>query len=161
MSDSVDPVPAGVSRLTPYLTVPNGEEAIPFYVKAFGAEEVFRLPGPDGTGVMHAELRINQAPIYLSDESPMMDCKAPATLGGTAVSLHLQLEDVDAAVERAVAAGCTIAFPVEEMFWGDRFGKVTDPFGHSWSLATHVRDVTPEDMMAGMKEAFASPPENT
>ena len=149
-------VPAGYHTVTPTLTVLNGAEAIEFYKKAFGAEEVMRVPGPDGKGIMHAEIRIGSSRIMLGDESPAMRCLAPATLGGPSGSLYVYVPDVDAAFKRAVAAGAKVLVPVTDMFWGDRFGSVEDPSGHRWGLATHVEDPTPEEMARRQREFFAS-----
>ena len=145
MASKVKPVPEGFHTVTPYLALNNSAEAIEFYKKAFGAVELCRLTGPDG-GIGHAELKIGDSVLFLADECPQMGNRSPKTLGGTAVGLHLYVEDVDAVFARAVEAGATPQMPPADMFWGDRFGKLTDPFGHSWSVSTHVEDVTPEEM---------------
>lgn len=155
MADKANPVPADARSVTAHLVVSNGAAAIDFYKKAFGAEEVFRMPAPDGKRLLHAEIRIGDSPVMLAEEFPEFGSRGPLALGGTPVTLHLYVEDVDAAFERAVGAGATATMAPADMFWGDRYGKVTDPFGHSWSLATHVRDVTPEEMAAGAKAAFS------
>jgi uncharacterized glyoxalase superfamily protein PhnB len=132
--------------VTPHLVCAGAAEAIEFYKKAFGAEELSRLPGPDGK-LMHAEIRIGDSTVMLVDENPEWGSMSPVTLKGSPVTLHLYVADVDAAWERALAAGAIGAMPPVDMFWGDRFAALSDPFGHSWSLATHVRDVSNEEMM--------------
>ena len=146
------PVPDGFHTVTPHLTMKNAGEAIEFYRKAFGAEEIARMPGPGGS-VMHAEIRIGDSPIMLNDEFPEHGARGPKTIGGTPVSIHLYVNDVDALFDRAVKAGAKVTMPIADMFWGDRFGKLEDPFGHQWSLATHKEDVTPEECMQRAKEA--------
>jgi len=150
----VRPVPAGYHTVTPYLTVSDGARALEFYARAFGARETERMPGPGGK-LMHAELRIGDSVIMLSDELPgMSTCKAPTSLGGTTGSVFLYLPDVDATFQRAVAAGCKVLMPPTDMFWGDRFGKLEDPFGNQWGLATHKEDVKPADMARRAAEAM-------
>jgi len=146
----------GYQTVTAALTVRNGAEAIEFYKKAFGAEEIMRVPGPDGKSLMHAEIRVGNSRIMLGDESPAMGCLAPVTLGGPGGSLYVYVPDVDAAFKRAVAAGAKAVMPVTDMFYGDRFGQVEDPSGHRWGLATHVEEVAPEEMMRRQREFFAS-----
>jgi len=146
----------GYQTVTAALTVRNGAEAIEFYKEAFGAEEIMRVPGPDGKSLMHAEIRVGNSRIMLGDESPAMGCLAPVTLGGPGGSLYVYVPDVDAAFKRAVAAGAKALMPVTDMFYGDRFGQVEDPSGHRWGLATHVEDVAPEEMMRRQREFFAS-----
>jgi PhnB protein len=146
----------GYQTVTAALTVRNGADAIEFYKKAFGAEEIMRVPGPDGTSLMHAEIRVGNSRIMLGDESPAMGCLAPVTLGGPGGSLYVYVPDVDAAFKRAVAAGAKALMPVTDMFYGDRFGQVEDPSGHRWGLATHVEEVAPEEMMRRQREFFAS-----
>ncbi len=150
----VDPVPDGYATVTPYIVVRNCAEAIEFYKKAFGAEEVMRMPAPGGERVMHAEIRVGGSAIMLADELPGMDCQSPQALGGTAVTLHLYLPDIDSAYARAQDAGCEAVMPPQDMFWGDRYGRLVDPYGHSWAMATHVRDVSPEEMREAAAEAF-------
>jgi PhnB protein len=145
MAGKVKPVPDGYHTVTPYLVVSGAAKAIEFYKKAFGAEELFSMPGPDGR-LMHAEIRIGDSVVMLSDESPQMNARSPKALGGTPVNIFLYVEDVDAWFARATSAGCTTEMPPTDMFWGDRFGKLADPFGHSWSMATHKEDVAPEEM---------------
>lgn len=148
-------IPQGFRTVTPYLVVKGAAEAIEFYEKAFGAEEVVRMAGPGGS-VMHAEIRIGDSQIMLGDEFPgQPGFGAPSTIGGTTVNLHLYVEDADEAYERAVGAGATSVMPPEDMFWGDRYCKIVDPFGHSWALATHQEDVPPEEMEKRAAEAMA------
>ena len=150
------PVPDGYRTLTPHLVVRNAAEAIEFYKQAFAAEVVKRMPGPDGRSVLHAELRIGDSMLMLCDELPQMErWVAPPSLGGTTVGIFLYVADVDAVIDRAVRAGATVSLPVQDMFWGDRYGKITDPFGHEWAVATHVHDMTPEEIQQGAKEFFA------
>ncbi len=146
----------GYQTVTPALTVRNGAEAIEFYKKAFGAEEIMRVPGPDGKSIMHAEIRVGTSRIMLGDEAPSTSCLAPVTLGGPGGSLYVYVPDVDAAFKQAVAAGAKALMPVTDMFYGDRFGQVEDPSGHRWGLATHVEDLAPEEMARRQREFFAS-----
>jgi uncharacterized glyoxalase superfamily protein PhnB len=139
-------VPAGYHTVTPYLCVKGAAKAIDFYKKAFGAEEVMRMTGPDGTSVMHAELKIGDSHIMLGDEWPGMYCKSPQSLGGTAVNLHIYVEDVDKVFTRAIDAGCKPDMPLADMFWGDRYGSLIDPFGYVWNISQHVKDLTPEEL---------------
>lgn len=145
-TQSTNPVPEGMHTVTPHLVCAGAAEAIEFYKKAFGAEELNRLPGPDGK-LMHAAIRIGDSTVMLVDENPEWGSISPVTLKGSPVTLHLYVADVDAAWERALAAGAIGTMAPADMFWGDRFAALSDPFGHSWSLATHVRDVTDEEMM--------------
>ncbi len=151
----VKPIPEGYNSVNAYLAVEDAEKAIEFYEKAFGAKERGRMPGPEGK-IAHAELQIGDSVVMLSDPLPQQSVKSPKELGGTSASLMLYVEDVDEFVQQAVDAGATITMPVEDQFWGDRFGKVTDPFGHDWSIATHVEDVSPEEMARRGQEAMAS-----
>jgi PhnB protein len=143
---AVSPIPAGHHTVTPHMVLRNAAQAIEFYKKAFGAVEVMRMPGPEGKGVMHAEIKIGDSFIYMADEFPGTSLAAPEKFGGTTVSIHLYVKDADALFNQAVAAGAKVAMPLMDMFWGDRFGKLTDPFGHSWSIATRKEDVSPEEM---------------
>jgi PhnB protein len=145
MKTNVKPIPEGYHTVTPYLVVRDGARAIEFYKKAFGAQELFRMPGPDGK-IAHAELQIGSSRIMLGTESPQTGAKSPETLKGTPVGIFLYLEDVDAAYKRAIEAGAKEQQAPQDMFWGDRYGKVADPFGHEWQLATHKEDVSPEEM---------------
>lgn len=161
MTDVSKPIPEGREGIIPHLVFDSSVEAIAFYKKAFGAEEISCLPAPDGKRTMHAEIRIGQSIVYLADDFPEYcggKSQTPHALGGSPVSLHLYVEDCDAMVERAVSAGATVQMPPADMFWGDRYGSVVDPFGHVWSFATHLRDLTPEEMMEGMKAAFEQAP---
>jgi uncharacterized glyoxalase superfamily protein PhnB len=146
-----NPIPQGMHTLTPHLVCAGAAEAIEFYKKAFDAVEEARLPGPDGK-LMHAMVRIGDSPLMLVDESPQWGMLGAKALKGSPVTIHLYVDDVDATVERAVAAGAKVTMPVADMFWGDRYGTLEDPFGHHWSVATHVRDVSPEEMRAAMKQ---------
>ena len=137
----VKPIPEGWNTLTPHLVCAGASDAIAFYEKAFGATLLNRLDGPGGK-VMNAALRIGDSVVMLVDEVPEWQCLGPKTLKGSPVTLHLYVPDVDASFARAVAAGATPTMPVTDMFWGDRYGQVQDPFGHNWSLATHTRDLT-------------------
>jgi PhnB protein len=145
MAGKVNPIPEGYHTVTPYLIVRGGAEAIDFYKKAFGAEERFRMPGPGGK-LMHAEIQIGDSVLMLGDESPEMGVKSPQTLGGPGMSVMLYVTDVDASFKQAIAAGASVKQPPTDMFWGDRFGKVTDPFGHEWGIATHIEDVAPDEI---------------
>jgi PhnB protein len=151
-SPAVKPIPEGMHSLMPHIICAGAADAIAFYVKAFGAIEMMRLPGPEGK-VMHAMLKIGDSVLMLADEFPEHGMLGPIALKGTPITLHVYVEDVDASFERAVAAGATVRMPVADMFWGDRYGQVQDPFGHRWSLATHTRDVNPEEMRAAMSKS--------
>ncbi len=137
--------PEQAHTVTPYITVDNAAAAIDFYKRAFNAQEISRMAAPDGK-VMHAELRIGDSLLMISDEFPQGDTRSPKTLGGTAVNLYVYFPDVDATFAAATQAGGTAVMPPSDMFWGDRWGLVKDPFGHSWGLATHKEDVTPQEM---------------
>jgi PhnB protein len=149
------PVPEGYSTVTPYLAVEDAAAAIEYYKKAFGAKERVRMDAPDGK-IGHAELEIGDSIVMLSDPFPQASTKPPKELGGTSASVFLYVEDVDSVVQDAIDAGATITMPVENQFWGDRFGSITDPFGHLWSIATHVEDVPPEEMAERAKAAMAA-----
>ena len=153
MASQIKEIPKGFHTATPLLTVTDSARAIDFYKRAFGAEELLRVDGPGGK-IAHAEIKIGDSIIMLSDEMPGCS-RSPQSLGGTAVEIFLYVKDVDQVFNRAVAAGAQIAMPLNDMFWGDRYGKVTDPFGHSWSLATHKEDVHPEEMRKRAKAAMA------
>jgi len=145
MSSTVKAIPDGYRGVTPYITVKGAADAIEFYKKAFGATELFCLGAPDGK-IGHAEIKIGDAIIMISDEYPEMNVLSPDTIGGSPVTLHLYVEDVDAVAAQAIAAGAKVERPVEDQFYGDRGGKFTDPFGHRWWLATHKEDVSPDEM---------------
>jgi PhnB protein len=151
----VKPVPEGYHTVTPYLAVDDASAAIEFYKRAFGAAERMRMPGPDGK-IAHAELEIGDSLIMLSDPFPQSQTKSPKELGGTTGGVFLYVEDVDAAFQRATDAGATVEMPLEDMFWGDRFGSVMDPFGHHWSLATHKEDLTEEEIAERGQAAMAA-----
>lgn len=153
MAGKVNPIPEGSRSVTPHLIVDDGEKAIEFYTKAFGAKELFRVPSPGG--IAHAELQIGDSRIYLCHEFPKMGAKSPKAYGGSPVSIHLYVEDVDTAFKRAIDAGCEQTMALSDMFWGDRYGKVKDPFGHTWSLATHIEDVPPEELPARAQAAMS------
>jgi PhnB protein len=140
-----DPVPAGYPRVTPYLAIDGAAEAIDFYRKAFGATERMRMAGPDGR-IGHAEIDIEGGLIMLADEHPQMGFQSPKAYGGSAVTIHIYVADVDALSARAAAAGATVVRPVADQFYGDRSCQLRDPYGHTWSIATHVEDVSPEEM---------------
>lgn len=142
---AVKPIPEGYEGITPYLICKNAEAAIEFYKKAFGAEASSVMTMPGSGGVMHAELRIGDSNLMLSDEFEQWKVLGPQSLGGTTVGMHLYVTDCDAAYARAVGAGATGVMPPTNMFWGDRFAKVKDPFGHEWSIATHVEDVSADE----------------
>jgi len=147
----VQPIPQGMHSVTPHLVCAGAADAIEFYKKAFGAVEEARLPGPNGK-VMHAMIRIGGSAVMLADEMPEWGSLGPKALKGSPVTIHLYVEDADAFVARAAKAGAKITMPVDDMFWGDRYGKLEDPFGHHWSVATHVRDVSREEMAQAMKK---------
>jgi uncharacterized glyoxalase superfamily protein PhnB len=149
------PIPDGYHTVTPYLAIRDAAKAIEFYKKAFGAEEIFRMPGPDGK-VMHAEIRIGDSPVMISEEFPEYGTKSPQALGGSPVNIFLYVENVDKVFEQAVKAGATVTMPVADQFWGDRYGKLDDPFGHSWSVATHVEDVAPDEMAKRAAKAMGA-----
>ena len=154
MPKQVQPIPSGYHSVTPYLVVNNAARAIEFYQRAFDAKEIMRMDGPPGK-ISHAELKIGDSIIMISDEMPGTGARAPQSLGGTTVAIFLYFEDVDKVFKQATSAGAKVDMPLADQFWGDRFGKLTDPFGHSWSLATHKEDVAPEEMKKRMKEAMA------
>lgn len=150
----VQPIPEGYEALTPYLTVGDAAAALEFYGKAFGAEELFRMDGPPGK-IGHAEMKIGEGRFMLADEVEAWGNRSPETLGGTGTSLMMYVEDADAVFRRAIEAGATEVMPVQDHFYGDRSGMVEDPFGHRWTIATHVEDVSPEELDRRTKEAMA------
>jgi PhnB protein len=152
---AVKPVPEGYHSVTPYLAVDDAAAAIDYYKKAFGAQERVRMTGPDGR-IGHAELAIGDSLIMLSDPMPQASTRPPGDLGGTSGSVFLYVPDVDGVVQKSVDAGATVTMEVADQFWGDRFGVITDPFGHVWSIATHVEDVPPEEMEERAKAAVAA-----
>ena len=151
---AVRPIPQGYHNLQIYLAVEDASEAIDFYKRAFGAEETIRMPGPDGS-VAHAELQIGDSKLMLSDPFPQSSVRPPSERGGPTASVFMYVDDADAVFERAQAAGATVAMPLENMFWGDRFGSLADPFGHVWSVATHIEDVPEEEMAERASAAMA------
>lgn len=154
MTTAVKPIPEGMHSITPHLICAGAADAVEFYRKAFNAVELVRLQRPDGK-LMHASVRIGDATLMLVDEAPECHAVGPKALKGTPVIIHLYVEDADAVMQQAGAAGATITMPAADMFWGDRYGQLEDPFGHRWSVATHKRDVTPEEMNDAMRK-FAS-----
>lgn len=152
---AVEPIPEGYNTVSPYLAVDDAAKAIEYYKKAFGAEETIRMNSPDGR-IGHAELVIGDSHVMLSDPFPESSTKPPTELGGTSVSILMYVEDVDTVVQKAVDAGATATMEVQDQFWGDRLGSITDPFGHSWSIATHIEDLTPEEIDERGKAAFAA-----
>ena len=150
-TQSVNPIPEGMHTVTPHLVCAGAGAAIDFYKKAFGATETVRMPGPGGK-LMHASIRIGDSAVMLVDEMPEWGSLGPKALKGSPVVIHLYVDDVDAFTVRAVAAGAKVTMPVADMFWGDRYGQLEDPFGHRWSVATHVRDVSPAEMQQAMQK---------
>jgi len=148
------PVPAGFHTVTPYLAVHDAAAAIDFYQKAFGAKVGVRMDTPNGK-IGHAELKIGDSTIMLADEMPGMSTRSPRTLGGASGGVFLYVDDVDSAFRQATSAGAEVVMPLADMFWGDRYGQVKDPFGHVWSMATHKEDVAPEEMARRGREAMA------
>ncbi len=148
---SVKAIPDGMHTVTPYLTCDGASEAIAFYIKAFDAVEINRMPDKTGK-IMNAMIRIGNSAVMVMDEYPEMKSFGPKSLNGSSVTIHLQVEDTDGVVAKAVAAGATVTMPAEDMFWGDRYAMLSDPFGHLWSVATHIRDVDPEEMRKGAGE---------
>jgi PhnB protein len=145
----IPPVPAGHRSLAPYLCVRDAARAIGFYTRAFGAKELFRMPGPDGR-ISHAEIQIGDSVLMLADEKPEQGARSPEAYGGTPASVFLYVPDVDGVFAKAKAAGAKIEAPPADMFWGDRYGRLRDPYGHEWSVATHLENVSPEEMSARM-----------
>ena len=154
MTTRIKPIPEGFHTITPHLVVKGATQAIEFYKKAFGAEEIVRMPGPDGQSVMHAELKIGDSRLWLVDEFPAMGSLGLRGVGGKPVTIHLYVEDADAIFNQAVAAGAEVRMAMQDAFWGDRYGLIVDPFGHKWSLATHKEDLTPEDLAKRAQAAF-------
>jgi PhnB protein len=145
MAKTVNPIPAHLHTVTPNLVIKEAKEAMEFYKKAFGAEEVMSMDGPDGK-LMHGEIKIGDSVIFISDECPQMGSLGPLSRGGATSSMMIYSNDVDRAFDKAVKAGCTVKMPLTDMFWGDRFCALTDPYGQSWSLLMHIEDVSVEDM---------------
>ena len=149
--NKVKAVPDGMTAVTPHLVVAGAAKAIDWYKQAFGATEALRLDGPGGK-VMHAEVEMYGCRIMLAEEAPEWGALGPRSLKGSPVKIHLYVPDVDAAVDRAVKAGAKVTMPVADQFWGDRYGKIQDPFGHEWGVATHMREVSPEEMDEAMRK---------
>lgn len=154
MPAQVKPIPQGYHSVTPYLSLSDAARAIDFYKRAFGAQEVMRMDAPGGK-IGHAEIKIGDSMIMLADEMPGSGCRSPQSLGGTTAGVFLYVENVDAVFNQAVSAGAQVDTPLADMFWGDRYGRLKDPFGHSWSVATHKEDVAPAEMSKRMQEAVA------
>ncbi len=152
---AVKPVEEGFHSITPHLVCRNAVAAIDFYKRAFGAEEIMRLVGPDGT-LMHGSIKIGNSILMLTDEMPQWGSLSPLSLKGSPVTVHLAVPDVDATFARAIKEGAKSTMPVADQFWGDRYGKLQDPFGHVWSVATHVRDMTHDEIMKAAEEAMKS-----
>lgn len=155
MNKTANPIPEGYHSLTPALIIRGAARAIDFYQKVFGATETFRMNSKDGTTVLHAELRIGDSTLMLGDESPQMNCLSPQSIGGTGSSIYFYTPNVDEIFDRALKAGATQIMPPTDMFWGDRFGKLQDPFGHQWSIATRTRQLTPEEISQAAEAAMA------
>ena len=151
-SPQINPIPDGMYTVTPHLVCTGAAEAIEFYKKAFAAVDMGRLPGPQGK-LIHAMIRIGNSVVMLVDEFPEWGSFGPKSLKGSPVTLHLYVEDADSFVKRAVEAGAKITMPLSDMFWGDRYGLLEDPFGHRWSVATHIHDVSPEEMEQAARQA--------
>jgi len=147
----VKPIPDGMHTVTPHLVCAGAAEAMEFYKKAFKAVELGRMAGPQGK-LLHGAIRIGDSTVMLADEFPDWGSFGPKSLKGSSVTIHLYVEDVDAFVAHAATAGAKITMPIQDMFWGDRYGKLEDPFGHQWSVSTHVRDVSPEEMQKAMEK---------
>jgi len=152
---SPQPIPEGYHTVTPYLAVDDAAEAIEFYKRAFGARERGKMLGPDGK-IAHAEIQIGDSIVMVSDPFPQSTVKPPKEIGGTSGSIFLYVEDADAAFKQAVAAGAHVEMELADQFWGDRFGTLTDPYGHLWSIATHIEDLSPEEIEERGKAAMAA-----
>jgi PhnB protein len=156
MAGKTKRIPEGYHTITPHLVIRNAAQAIDFYKRAFGAEEIYRSPGPDGKKLMHAALQIGNSRVFVCDEFPEQGGKSPLALGGTPIVLHLYVEDVDKVYQQAVQAGAQAIMPVKDQFWGDRYGMLKDPYGHQWSVASHVEDVPPAEIQKRAAAAFKS-----
>ena len=153
-------IPAGYHSITPAIVVRDAAAAIDFYKRAFNAQEIHRMAGPDGS-IMHAEIRIGDSTIMLGEENEQWGTRSPLSLGGVHGSLHIYVPDADAAFNQALSAGATVRYPLEDAFWGDRYGKVTDPFGHEWGLATRVKELSPDEMEEAGREWMAKVAQQT
>lgn len=149
------PIPDGFHTITPSMVINNANEAIEFYKNAFDAKEIYRFPTPDGK-ILHAMIQIGDSFVMMSDEFPAMGLKSPPTIGGTSVTIHVYVEDADKIFKQAIDSGAVVTMPIMDAFWGDRYGMVIDPYGHSWAIATHKIDMTPEGMRKAGEEYFAS-----
>ncbi|MFZ0502135.1 MAG: VOC family protein [Chthoniobacterales bacterium] len=156
MTMKVNPIPEGSHTITPHLCVKDAAQAIEFYKKAFSAEELCRVPSPDGSTLIHAAVKIGDSILFLYDEVPQMGALGPKSIGGSPVRIHLYVADVDSLYDQAVKAGAEVGMPLENQPWGDRYGTLTDPFGHSWGLASHVEDVSFEEMRQRFEAACAA-----
>lgn len=154
MSANVSPVPEGFNTVSAHIIIKNAKEALEFYKKAFGAEELCVMTGPDGNSVMHAEIKIGNSVIMIGDEYPGPGVKSPVTLNGSSVCIHIYTEDADALFDRAKDAGATEVMPIGDQFWGDRYGMLSDPYGHYWSVATHKEDLTVDEINKRAEEFF-------
>ncbi|HYV74197.1 MAG TPA: VOC family protein [Candidatus Binatia bacterium] len=155
MAAKVSPIPAGYHSITPHIVVSDTRKAVDFYKRAFGAEERGMAEGPGGK-IMHAEIKIGDSLLMLNDEMPEFEALSPTgTKADTCVTLHLYVENADKVFSQAKAAGAIETMPLQDQFWGDRYGKLKDPFGHSWSIATHIKDLSPQQMKAAMDEAMS------
>lgn len=151
----VKPIPDGFHTTTPTLVVNNANEAIEFYKKAFGANEIYRFPTPDGK-IMHAMIQIGDSFVMMTDEFPSMGARSPTTIGGSPCSIHLYVDDADKVYKQAVDAGAAPTMPIMDAFWGDRYGMIVDPYGHAWAIATHQKDMSPDEMKKAGEEFCAN-----
>jgi PhnB protein len=158
MATKVKPVPEGMHTVTPHLVVRDAAKAIEWYKKAFGAEEQYRMPMPNGK-IMHAQIRIGDSVILMAEELAEMGNKSPQSIGGSATTLNIYVDDAEKLWKRAVDAGAKVTMPLSEQFWGDKYGVVVDPFGHIWAIGQHVRDMTPEEMAQAGQKAFSQMPQ--
>jgi uncharacterized glyoxalase superfamily protein PhnB len=155
MTHAVRPIPEGFHTITPHMVVRGVAAAIEFYRKAFGAEELYRNLAPDGVRIIHAELLLGDSRFFLVDENPAWGALSPLSLGGASITLHLYVDDVEKVFNRAVAAGCEVKMPVSDCFWGERYGMLRDPYGHSWSVSTQTEDLSPAEIQERAKAFFA------
>jgi uncharacterized glyoxalase superfamily protein PhnB len=156
MTTQVKPIPEGFHAVTPSLTLKNSLKAIEFYKTAFGAKVLGVFPAPDGRSTMHAAIKIGDSILMMGDEMPNQKCMSAESLGSSPISLYVYVPNVDEAFKQAVAAGASVTMPVADMFWGDRCGSLKDPFGYSWMIATHIRDLTQEEIQQGAQSFFAN-----
>ncbi|MBN1817957.1 MAG: VOC family protein [Sedimentisphaerales bacterium] len=156
MKPNIKNIPEGYHVVTPCLTLKDSRKAVAFYEKAFAAQELEVFPSPDGKGTMHATIRIGDSILMMGDERPECDCRSAESLGGSPIGMYIYVPDVDAAFKQAVEAGATVMMPVEDMFWGDRCGTLKDPFGYTWTLAMHTRDLTEKEIQEGARSFFTT-----